>query len=142
MRDPRIPRDRTREQGAAPIVDEVQAGCGRTGEFYALEPSGIVPDVVATAKSIGGFGLPMALNLIAPELDAWEPGEHTGAFRGDQLAFVAAGIALAYRRETSFRELVKRCGPNGGVIKLMPPINTPTAQLVEGLRLTGEAIPR
>lgn len=76
------------------IVDDIQAGCGRTGSFFSFERAGIVPDLIALSKSIGGYGLPMSLLLIRPDLDVWEPGEHTGTFRGNNLAFVAATAAL------------------------------------------------
>ncbi|MCU1449904.1 MAG: ectB, partial [Acidimicrobiales bacterium] len=76
------------------IVDDIQAGCGRTGPFFSFERAGIVPDIVTISKSISGYGLPMSLVLLRPELDVWEPADHTGTFRGNQLAFVAATAAL------------------------------------------------
>lgn len=76
------------------IVDDIQAGCGRTGTFFSFEPSGIVPDLVVLSKSISGYGLPLALVLIGPGLDAWAPGEHNGTFRGNQHAFVTGRVAL------------------------------------------------
>ncbi len=76
------------------IVDDVQAGCGRTGTFFSFEEAGIVPDIVCLSKSISGSGLPMALTLFRPELDVWSPGEHNGTFRGNNAAFVTATAAL------------------------------------------------
>jgi diaminobutyrate-2-oxoglutarate transaminase len=76
------------------ILDDVQAGCGRTGEFFSFEESGIVPDIVCLSKSISGFGLSMALTLIRPQLDQWEPGEHNGTFRGQNTSFVTGTAAL------------------------------------------------
>jgi diaminobutyrate-2-oxoglutarate transaminase len=76
------------------IVDDIQIGCGRTGEFFSFEKAGIVPDMVTLSKSIGGVGLPMSLLLMKPELDIWGPAEHNGTFRGNQLAFVAATAAI------------------------------------------------
>ncbi|SDD25525.1 diaminobutyrate--2-oxoglutarate transaminase [Actinokineospora iranica] len=76
------------------IVDDVQMGCGRTGPFFSFEAAGITPDIVCLSKSIGAFGLPLALTLIRPDLDVWEPGEHNGTFRGINPAFVAASAAL------------------------------------------------
>ncbi|MBR4868156.1 MAG: aspartate aminotransferase family protein [Clostridia bacterium] len=76
------------------IVDDIQAGCGRSGNFFAFERAGIVPDMVTLSKSIGGMGMPMALLLMKPELDIWSPGEHTGTFRGNQLSLVAAKAGL------------------------------------------------
>jgi diaminobutyrate-2-oxoglutarate transaminase len=75
------------------IVDDIQVGNGRTGEFFSFEFAGINPDMVTLSKSIGG-GLPMALLLFRPELDQWKPGEHTGTFRGNNLAFVASKVCL------------------------------------------------
>lgn len=76
------------------IVDDVQMGCGRTGEFFSFEAAGIVPDIVTLSKSISGYGLPMALTLFRPELDVWTPGEHNGTFRGHNPAFITATKAL------------------------------------------------
>jgi diaminobutyrate-2-oxoglutarate transaminase len=83
-----------RTHGALLVVDDVQAGCGRTGTFFSFEPAGVVPDLIVLAKSISGFGLPMALLLIRPEHDVWLPGEHNGTFRGNVHAFVTARVAL------------------------------------------------
>ncbi|MGH3586162.1 MAG: diaminobutyrate--2-oxoglutarate transaminase [Pseudonocardia sp.] len=76
------------------IVDDVQMGVGRTGPFFSFEAAGITPDIVCLSKSISGYGLPMALTLIKPELDQWGPGEHNGTFRGNSPAFVTATAAL------------------------------------------------
>ncbi|MEJ6512133.1 MAG: diaminobutyrate--2-oxoglutarate transaminase [Actinomycetota bacterium] len=76
------------------IVDDIQMGCGRTGTFFSFERAGIQPDIVCLSKSISGCGLPMALTLMKPELDAWDPGEHNGTFRGNNAAFVTAAVAL------------------------------------------------
>ncbi|WP_027389569.1 diaminobutyrate--2-oxoglutarate transaminase [Chrysiogenes arsenatis] len=77
------------------IVDDIQVGNGRSGTFFSFERAGIFPDMVTLSKSIGG-GLPLALLLMRPELDQWKPGEHTGTFRGNNLAFVASVETLAY----------------------------------------------
>lgn len=82
------------DHGIILIVDEIQTGCGRTGPFFSFERAGIVPDIVTVSKSISGYGLPMSVTLLKPELDVWSPGEHTGTFRGNQLAFVAASVAM------------------------------------------------
>src|SRR5690625_1347487 len=84
------------------IIDDVQAGCGRTGTFFSFERAGIEPDIVCLSKSIGGYGLPMALTLFKPELDIWGPGEHNGTFRGNNLAFIAATEALSYWENDQF----------------------------------------
>jgi diaminobutyrate-2-oxoglutarate transaminase len=95
------------KHSAALIFDEIQAGCGRTGSFFSFEPSGVVPDMVVLAKSISGFGLPMALVLIRPDLDTWEPGEHNGTFRGNNHAFVTAAAAIeTYWQDDAFTRSV------------------------------------
>ena len=78
------------------IVDDIQAGCGRTGTFFSFEPAGIKPDMVTLSKSLSGYGLPMALLLYRPELDIWKPGEHNGTFRGNNHAFITATAALEH----------------------------------------------
>jgi diaminobutyrate-2-oxoglutarate transaminase len=80
--------------GALLVVDDVQAGCGRTGTFFSFEPSGLQPDLVVLSKSLSGFGLPMAVLLVRPGCDIWAPGEHNGTFRGNNHAFVTARVAL------------------------------------------------
>lgn len=76
------------------IVDDIQAGCGRTGTFFSFEEAGIKPDLVTLSKSFSGYGLPLAVVLIKPEHDLWRPGEHNGTFRGNNLAFVTATAAM------------------------------------------------
>ena len=83
-----------RENDILFIVDDIQMGCGRTGTFFSFEQYGIEPDIVTLSKSLSGYGLPMALVLMKPELDLWKPGEHNGTFRGHNLAFVTAKAAL------------------------------------------------
>jgi diaminobutyrate-2-oxoglutarate transaminase len=84
------------------IIDDVQAGCGRTGTFFSFEQAGINPDIVCLSKSISGYGTPMALTLIKPEYDIWAPGEHNGTFRGHNLAFITATEALTYWENDDF----------------------------------------
>jgi diaminobutyrate-2-oxoglutarate transaminase len=90
------------------IVDDIQVGCGRTGAFFSFEDAGIVPDIVCLSKSISGFGLPMALVLLRPDLDVWKPGEHNGTFRGNNLAFVTAAEALRYWEDARLTQEVTR----------------------------------
>jgi diaminobutyrate-2-oxoglutarate transaminase len=78
------------------IVDDIQAGCGRTGTFFSFEPAGIKPDIVTLSKSLSGMGLPLAVTLIRPDLDEWMPGEHNGTFRGNNHAFVTAAAAIEH----------------------------------------------
>lgn len=83
-----------RERGALFIVDDIQAGVGRTGTFFSFEPFDIKPDIVTMAKSLSGYGLPLALVLIDRKFDKWAPGEHNGTFRGNCHAFVTARVAV------------------------------------------------
>ena len=90
------------------IVDEIQIGNCRTGDFFSFERAGIVPDIITIAKSIGGMGMPFALTLFKPELDIWSPGEHNGTFRGFQLATVAGKAGLEYMLDNNIENEVKR----------------------------------
>ncbi len=92
------------------IVDDIQAGCGRTGTFFSFERGGIHPDMVTLSKSIGGIGMPMALLLIRPDKDIWKPAEHNGTFRGNQLAFVAGKAAIEYMVEHKLDQEAARKG--------------------------------
>jgi len=93
------------------IVDDIQVGCGRTGTFFSFEEAGIFPDIITLSKSLSGYGLPLSVVLMKPHLDQWEPGEHNGTFRGNNLAFVTARAALEeYWRDGSFEVEVKRKG--------------------------------
>ncbi|WP_336658909.1 diaminobutyrate--2-oxoglutarate transaminase [Leucobacter sp. USHLN153] len=100
-------REITEARGILLIVDDIQAGVGRSGAFFSFEESGIVPDLVTVSKSISASGLPMALLLLRPEVDVWEPGAHTGTFRGNNLAFVSARAALeTYWADSAFTDAI------------------------------------
>ena len=100
-----------RKHGILLIVDDIQAGCGRTGDFFSFEEAGIEPDIITLSKSLGGYGLPFAVVLIKPEFDQWKPGEHNGTFRGNNLAFVTAKAALEnYWADDTFSKAIKRKG--------------------------------
>ncbi|MAA65415.1 MAG: diaminobutyrate--2-oxoglutarate transaminase [Alteromonadaceae bacterium] len=91
------------------IVDDIQAGNGRTGQFFSFEEAGIKPDIVTVSKSLSGYGLPMALVLFKRELDVWTSGEHNGTFRGNNMAFATARAALeTYWKDNSFADEVKK----------------------------------
>ena len=93
------------------IVDDIQAGCGRTGKFFSFEHAGVVPDIVTNSKSLSGLGLPFAQVLVRPELDVWKPGQYNGTFRGFALAFTTAAATLNhYWRDDSFAKDVQRKG--------------------------------
>ncbi|MEY9996938.1 hypothetical protein ABIE67_008970 [Streptomyces sp. V4I8] len=82
--------------GTLVIVDDIQAGCGRTGTFFSFEDTPeLRPELVCLPKSLSGMGLPMAALLIRPETGRWTSGGHNGTFRGHNLAFVAGAAAWA-----------------------------------------------
>ncbi|TGZ12646.1 hypothetical protein DV517_67300 [Streptomyces sp. S816] len=91
------------------IADEVQTGVGRTGAFWAVDHSGITPDVMVLSKAIGG-SLPLAVIVYRDDLDVWQPGAHAGTFRGNQLAMAAGTATLAYVRENGLAERAGRLG--------------------------------
>jgi diaminobutyrate-2-oxoglutarate transaminase len=98
-----------RDRNILLIIDDIQAGCGRTGTFFSFEPAGIKPDIICLSKSLSGFGLPMSLTLINPEFDIWKPGEHNGTFRGNNIAFITATAALSYwENDNLSREVMKK----------------------------------
>jgi diaminobutyrate-2-oxoglutarate transaminase len=93
------------------IVDDIQAGCGRTGTFFSFEPAGIKPDIITLSKSLSGFGLPMAMVVLKRSLDVWKPGEHNGTFRGNNHAFITATAAIEHYWSTgAFAEEVRAKG--------------------------------
>lgn len=97
--------------GALFIVDDIQMGCGRTGEFFSFEFATLSPDIVVLSKSLSGYGLPLSMLLIKEGVDAWLPGEHTGTFRGNNLALVSATAAInLYWRSRTFSQGVQRLG--------------------------------
>ncbi|WP_343952325.1 diaminobutyrate--2-oxoglutarate transaminase, partial [Nonomuraea longicatena] len=85
----------TTERGIPMIVDEVQTGVGRTGAFWAIDHSGIMPDAMVLSKAIGG-SLPLAVVVYHERFDGWQPGAHTGTFRGNTLAMAAGTATLRY----------------------------------------------
>jgi len=100
-----------RDLGALLIIDDIQSGCGRTGSYFSFEDSGIEPDIITLAKGIGGIGTPMAMNLVKPEHDKhWQPGEHTGTFRGQNISFVAGREGLRYFENDDLLAEVRRKG--------------------------------
>lgn len=93
------------------IVDDIQAGCGRTGKFFSFEHAGIKPDMVTNSKSLSGYGLPFAMLMMRRDLDKWTPGQYNGTFRGHTLAMVTATEALRhYWKDDTFEKEVQRKG--------------------------------
>ncbi len=98
-----------RSHGVLLVVDDIQVGCGRTGPFFSFDRAGIRPDIVTLSKSLSGYGTPLSVVLIRPDLDVWKPGEHNGTFRGHNLAFVTATAALDHHwRDDRLRRGVEK----------------------------------
>ncbi len=91
------------------IADEIQTGVGRTGAFWAVEHSGITPDVMILSNAIGG-SLPLALLIHRDDLDPGQPDAATGAFRGNQLAMAAGTATLTYVRENRLADRAAALG--------------------------------
>lgn len=102
-------RNITRESNIPMILDEIQCGIGRTGDMFAFEESGILPDVLALSKAIGG-GLPLSVVLYREELDQWQPGAHAGTFRGNQLAMAAGTATLRFIKREQLTHHVRVVG--------------------------------
>jgi diaminobutyrate-2-oxoglutarate transaminase len=124
-----------KKHGALLIIDDIQAGVGRTGTFFSFEEMGVMPDIVMMAKSISGFGLPLALVLVRPEHDVFGPAEHNGTFRGNTHAFVTARVAIEkFWSDDAFqRELADKAA-------LITKALGDVAALVPGARLKGRGL--
>ena len=82
------------EHGAALIYDEVQCGLGRTGTLWAYEDAGVVPDILTSAKALGG-GLPIGAVICGPRFaDVLAPGDHGSTFAGGPVVCAAAHAVL------------------------------------------------
>lgn len=110
------------------IIDEVQTGLGRTGRLFAIEHSGITPDVLVLSKAIGG-GQPMSVIVYDARLDLWEPGAHAGTFRGNQLAMAAGSATIQFVKKEALHDQAHQKG-----IALMRLLN----QLREDCAFIGE----
>ena len=126
-----------KEHGALLIVDDIQAGCGRTGTFFSFEKMGIEPDLIPMAKSFSGMGLPFAALLIKPEHDIWGPAEHNGTFRGNTHAFVTARVALEkfWKDDTFQKEIATKA-------EMLRETLEQIADNVPGARLKGRGMMR
>ena len=91
------------------IFDEIQCGVGRSGDNFAFEESGIEPDILVLSKAIGG-GMPMSIILYHKKFDCWNAGEHTGTFRGNQLAMAAGAKTLEIIQRDNLTENAQQRG--------------------------------
>ncbi len=98
-----------REQDILLIVDEVQTGNGRTGQLYAYMNFGITPDIVSTAKGLGG-GLPLGACLLGEKVqDVFHPGDHGSTFGGNPVC-CAGALSVLQRLDESFLAEVRARG--------------------------------
>ncbi len=75
------------------VVDEVQCGMGRTGKWWAIEHSGVEPDIVCIAKGIAS-GMPLGICMSRAEVMNWAPGSHASTFGGNPVSIAAAMVTL------------------------------------------------
>ncbi len=129
--------DLAKEHGALLIIDDVQAGCGRAGSFFSFEDMDVTPDIVTMAKSVSGFGLPMALMLVRPEHDIFGPAEHNGTFRGNTHAFVTARVAIEkFWSDSSFQEEI------ASKARLLEVVLGELVEMVPGAEIKGRGMMR
>jgi acetylornithine aminotransferase len=123
-------REITNRHGALLVLDEVQTGIGRTGEWFAFHRTGIVPDVVTVAKGLGG-GFPIGACIgVGPAADLLGPGSHGTTFGGNPVA-AAAGLAVLHAIERD--DLLANVRRVGALIQT----NIPAHPLLAGVRGVG-----
>jgi 4-aminobutyrate aminotransferase len=88
----------TSRHGILLIVDEVQSGMGRTGEMFAIEHSGVEPDIVTMAKGIAS-GMPLGVATARSEVMSWPPGTHASTFGGNPVSCAASLATLRLLRD-------------------------------------------
>src|SRR6201984_768512 len=81
------------KHGILLVADEVQSGCGRTGKMWAIQHSGVEPDIITSAKGIAS-GMPLGLTITKSEIMDWVPGSHASTFGGNPVAVAAALATL------------------------------------------------
>jgi acetylornithine/LysW-gamma-L-lysine aminotransferase len=120
------------EHGTLLILDEIQAGLGRTGKMFAFQHSGITPDIVCIAKSLAG-GLPMGAVLFGDSVKNLAPGLHGSTFGGNPLACAAALAALTAIEE---EDLPGQAAAKGAyLMEELKSIESPLIREVRGLGL-------
>ena len=126
-------RSKTSKTKTLLVMDEVQTGLGRTGNWFGFEKSGIKPDVITLAKGLGG-GLPMGAMLVTGDAqDLFEPGQHGSTFGGNP---VVASAALATLNFIEKEDLLNNSTNMGQLlIKLITQIEGVTEVRGRGLLL-------
>ena len=98
------------EHGALLVFDEVQTGMGRTGTLWAYEQTGVVPDLLTSAKALGG-GLPIGALATTPDFgDVLQPGDHGSTFAGGPVVASAALMALELTNDADLLGRVRELG--------------------------------
>ena len=92
------------------IMDEIQAGLGRTGTMFACEHSGTTPDLMTLSKGLGGIGYPLSACVCRDEYDTWPPGSHIGTFRGQAVAMAAGHAAIQFMEKHRLPEHARSLG--------------------------------
>lgn len=92
------------------IIDEIQAGLGRTGKMFACEHSKTTPDIMTLSKGLGGIGYPLSACVCRTEFDKFSSGAHIGTFRGQAVAMAAGFAALNFMEENRLPEHAARLG--------------------------------
>jgi 4-aminobutyrate aminotransferase len=90
-------REITRQHGILLITDEVQTGMGRTGRMFAIEHTGVEPDIVTVAKGIAS-GMPLGVTIATADVMTWPPGTHASTFGGNPVSCAAALATLELLR--------------------------------------------
>ncbi|MEV4687949.1 acetylornithine transaminase [Microbacterium sp. LWH3-1.2] len=125
-------REITERHGALLIIDEIQTGAGRTGEWFAFQHDGITPDAITVAKGIGG-GFPIgALITFGSASELFYPGTHGSTFGGNALGTAVAGAVLG---EIERAELVRNAAERGA--QLRAAIEGIDSDLLDGCRGSG-----
>jgi acetylornithine/LysW-gamma-L-lysine aminotransferase len=134
------------DSGALMVADEVQTGLGRTGRMFAVEHGGVVPDLMAIAKSLGS-GLPIGAMLARPAVCDLPPGSHGSTFAGSPICCAAALATLDVLEEGRLPEMAGELGARAlGSLRPLASSRTAVREvrglgLMLGIELRGKAGP-
>lgn len=92
-------RDVATDNDVPLVFDEIQSGLGRSGQWWASEWYDVTPDVMTSAKALGGVGFPLSATMYREDLDTWGSGDHAGTYRGHVVGMRAGTRAIEYIQE-------------------------------------------
>ncbi|WP_435156334.1 aspartate aminotransferase family protein [Haladaptatus sp. DFWS20] len=92
-------RDLATDNDIPLIFDEIQSGLGRSGQWWASEWYDVTPDIMTSAKALGGVGFPLSATIYDESLDTWGSGDHAGTYRGHVVGMRAGTRAIEYIQE-------------------------------------------